>query len=184
MADSFSFELKGADELLIKLKRVSDETKLKGGWSALRKAAQLVAIAAADQWRQIDDKETGRSIADNIALPGVSAKGNSTLKFKGVRKNNRLFKATGDLGFRVGVQGTARPEPREEGADGKLKPVDKSKGAPTPHWRLLEFGTSKIPANGIMRGALTNNIGKATDTFMQEYDKVLDRAIKKAAKGK
>ena len=184
MADGFEFSLLGVDQLVAKLEAMTDETKYKGGRFALSKAAQLVAIAAAEEWRKIDDEKTGRSIADNIVLRGATPSGRKSTKFKGVRWSSKLFNATGNLGFRVGVQGTARPEKRKELPDGTKEPVDKSKGAPTPHWRLLEFGTSKIAAKGIMRRALTDNINAATNTFIKEYEKAIDRAIKKAAKGK
>ena len=91
MAD-IEFSLTGIDSLVGKLESISSDMKRKGGRSALRKAAQLVADRAKEGAKKIDDPETGRSIADNIAL----------------RWNGRLFKASGDLGFRVGVLPTMR----------------------------------------------------------------------------
>jgi HK97 gp10 family phage protein len=154
-----SFKITGLDSLLGKLENLKYETKKKGGRFALRKAAQLVRDAAKQNAQGLDDPETGRAISDNIAD----------------RWNSRLNKQTGDLGFRVGVlQGARLPKPGAQVSEGQ--------GAPTPHWRLLEFGTEKMVARPFMRPALANNIGAATDTFVREYEKAIDRAIKRAKK--
>lgn len=128
----------------------------RGGRAALRKAAQVVVQKAKAGAERIDDKATGRSIADNIAL----------------RWNGRLFKRTGDLGFRIGVL---------HGAVLK-NGGDLSQNAPTPHWRLLEFGTEKMAAVPFMRPALANSISEVTNTFVTEYEKSIDRAIRRTAR--
>lgn len=156
MADSIEFALEGIDGLVSKLEAISYDMKRKGGRSALRKAAQVVANKAKEGAERLDDPETGRSIAANIAL----------------RWNGRLFKVSGDLGFRVGVL---------HGAVLK-NGGDLSANSPTPHWRLLEFGTTKMAAQPFMRKALADNISEVTNTFITEYEKAIDRAIKRAAK--
>lgn len=159
MADTVEFSLTGLDSLLAKLELISYDVKRKGGRSALRKGAQLLAAKAKEGAEKIDDAATGRSIAKNIAL----------------RWNGKLFKQTGDLGFRVGVlHGAVLPK---KGAQ-----VDTATNAPTPHWRLLEFGTEKMRAQPFMRPAMESSIGAATDVFVREYEKAIDRAIKRAAK--
>jgi HK97 gp10 family phage protein len=155
------FELLGADQINAKLKAVTDDVKRKSGRAALRKAANVVLEAAKDNARGINDPETGRAIVDNIAL----------------RWNGKLFKQTGNLGFRIGVLQGAKLPPK--GSD-----PDTGAGGPTPHWRLVEFGTVKMMAQPFMRPALSNNIGAATAVFIKEYGKGLDRAIRRAAKGK
>lgn len=156
MADSIEFALEGIDSLVGKLEAVSYDMKRKGGRTALRKAAQVVASKAKEGAERLDDPETGRSIAANIAL----------------RWNGRLFKLSGDLGFRVGVL---------HGAVLK-NGGDLSANSPTPHWRLLEFGTAKMAAQPFMRKALADNISEVTSTFITEYEKAIDRAIRRAAK--
>lgn len=159
MADGVTFSIIGLDPLLAKLESVKYDTRRKSGRAALRKAALLVRDAARDNARKLNDPETGRAIADNIAE----------------RWNGRLFKRTGDLGFRVGVmQGAILPK--------KGETPDEGAGGPTPHWRLLEFGTEKMPAKPFVRPALANNINAATDVFVREFTKAVDRAIKRAAK--
>lgn len=156
MAETIEFSLVGLDSLLGKLDAISYDVKRKGGRAALRKAAQVIVEKAKEGAERIDDKETGRSISDNIAL----------------RWNGRLFRASGDLGFRIGVQHGAL---LKDGGD--LSP-----NAPTPHWRLIEFGTEKMPAAPFMRPALADNISQVTNTFISEYEKAIDRAIRRAAK--
>lgn len=156
MADSIEFALEGIDSLVGKLEAISYDMKRKGGRTALRKAAQVVANKAKEGAERLDDPETGRSIAANIAL----------------RWNGRLFKLNGDLGFRVGVL---------HGAVLK-NGGDLSANSPTPHWRLLEFGTAKMAAQPFMRKALADSISEVTSTFITEYEKAIDRAIKRADK--
>ncbi len=156
MADGVEFSITGLDSLLGKLESVSYDVRRKGGRAALRKAAQVVVQKAKDGAERIDDKETGRSIADNIAL----------------RWSGKLFKQTGDLGFRIGVLHGAV---LKDGGD--LSP-----NSPTPHWRLIEFGTENMAAVPFMRPALANSITEVTATFVTEYEKAIDRAIRRAAK--
>ena len=158
MADTIQFKIEGMESLIAKLEGITYDLKRKGGRAALRKAAMLVVKAAKENASRVDDPATGRSIEANIAL----------------RWNGRLFKRTGDLGFRVGVLHGAVLS----------KGGDKSENAPTPHWRLIETGWEKAAARPFMRPALSNNIGPATDTFVKEYGAAIDRAIKRAAKGK
>ncbi len=150
------FGLQGIDELLGRFASITNDVKYKGGRFALRRAANVVAKAAKQGAERIDDPKTGRSISDNIA----------------VRFSNRTFKRNGNLMFRVGVKHGSLLK------DGG----DVSPNAPTPHWRLLEFGTERMPADPFMRPALESNISSATGEFVEQYKKSIDRAIKKAAK--
>lgn len=158
MAD-FSVKMTGVDELAKKLEGLRYDVQKKGGRFALRKAAQVLRNQARQNAQSVDDSETGRSIARNI-----------TEKW-----NGRLNKQTGDLGFRVGVsQGAVLPKKGER--------PDESAGGPTPHWRLLEFGTEKMAARPFMVPAMEQSAQRATDVFIAEYVKAIDRALKKAGK--
>jgi HK97 gp10 family phage protein len=159
MADSVEFSLTGLDSLLGKLEAVSYDVKRKGGRSALRKAAQAIRDAAKQNAARIDDPETAANISANIVE----------------RWNGRLFKRTGDLGFRVGVMG---------GAGGNKSGAELSglPGGDTRHFRHVEFGPEYVRAQPVMRPALEENIGLATDVFLREFEKNVDRAIKRAAK--
>ena len=152
-----TFTIHGLDGFVAKLRAVSQEVRLKGGRFALRKGAQVIRDAARQNARRLDDAETGRSIAENIVE----------------RWNGRLYKQTGDLGFRIGVLGGAKL-PKNN--------TDAGANSPTPHWRLLEFGTEKMAAKPFMRPAIQNNIDQVVSVTVREYTKAIDRAIAKAAK--
>lgn len=147
----------GIDELTKKLEGLSYEVQKKGGRFALRKAAQVLRDSARAQAKQVDDGQTGRSIAANIQE----------------KWNGRLNKRTGDLGFRIGVnQGAKLPQKGDQ--------PDTSAGGPTPHWRLLEFGTEKMAPRPFFRKGVESAIQPATNVFMKQFDAAIGRAIKKA----
>lgn len=156
MADGVDFSITGLESLLGKLDAISDDLRRKGGRTALRRAGNVIVEKAKENASRIDDPVTGRSIAANVTQ----------------RWNGRLFRRTGDLGFRIGVQ---------HGAVLKNHP-DLSENAPTPHWRLIEFGTEKMRAQPFMRPAAESNVNEVINTFATEYEKALDRAIKRAQK--
>lgn len=159
MADSVQFSITGLGSLRGKLESLTYDVKRRGGRAALRKAAMVVVEEAKANALKVNDPETAQVIANNVAL----------------RWNGRLNKRTGDLGFRVGVlNGAILPKASSESS--------KADDAPTPHWRLIEFGTSKMPAKPMLRPALSNKINEVTNTFVSEYEKSIDRAIKRAAK--
>lgn len=157
MADQVQFSMTGLGPLLSKLESISQETKFKGGRFAMRKAAQIVRDAAKVNAQAIDDPATATNIAANIVE----------------RFSPKRFKANGDIMFRVGVLG---------GAGGNLPStaLDSLPGKDSRHWRYKEFGTEKMPAEPFMRRALEENISAATNEFVEQYEKVIDRAIKAA----
>ena len=159
MANSFEVKIEGVEELSARIKGLDEEVRYKGGRFAARRAAQVIARAAAKNWSQTDDPATGRSIAENIVQGS---------KYPGVRFSSRRFKRTGDIMFRVGVSGGAKTS----------RNPDESAGAPTPHWRLLEFGTESIAPRGYMRKAATQSAQDAVNVFATELTKKLNRLTK------
>lgn len=159
MADGVEFSIIGLEDLRAKLQEISKDMQFKGGRFALRKAAQLIRDAAKQNALAVDDPQSEDKISDNIAE----------------RWNGRLNKQTGDLGFRIGVLGGAV-------TSDKYASVGSLPGKDTRHWRLIEFGTSKVAARPFMRPALSDNIGTATDTFVREYSRAVERAIRRAKK--
>lgn len=174
MADGLEFKMTGLEGLLGKLESVTYDVKRKGGRAALRKAAEVIRAKVAEGAQRVDDSATPEEISKNIS----------------VRWNSRLFKMSGDLGFRVGVLGGARQyahtkENVRSGRAGETYKTGGSKenpGGDTWYWRLVEFGTEHVAARPFMRPALANSISEATNTFVTEYEKAIDRAIKRAAK--
>jgi HK97 gp10 family phage protein len=166
MADGLEFKLEGLDELRGKLKELSQDVQFKGGRYALRKASNVVREAAKANAARVDDPATAESIEKNIT----------------VRWSARLFRRTGDLGFRVGVLGGAKGYAKASGdvkGQGKANP-----GGDTFYWRFLEFGTEKMRAQPFLRKALSENVNAATSEFIREYGKAADRALKRAQKAK
>lgn len=160
MADeAFDFSLIGIDGLIAKLESVAGDVKLRGGRFALRKAAQIVRDRAKAEAMRLDDPATAANIAANIVE----------------RWDGRRYKRTGDIGFRIGVMGGAGGN--REGAELAGLP-----GGDTRHWRYLEFGSEKMAAQPFMRKALAQSVGAVTNEFITQYERALDRAIKRAAK--
>lgn len=182
--DGVQFKVDGLDALVVKLDGLSYDLKRKGGRFALRKAAQVVREAARANALRIDDPETSEVIAKNIVE----------------RWNGRVFKRSQDLGFRIGVLGGARAtltdkarrktERRRERLGqrsldslGEMAGAGKANpGGDTWYWRFLEFGTERARAQPFLRPAMEQNIQAATDTFVREYDKAIDRALKRLEK--
>lgn len=158
-------KMNGVEELSRKLDGLSYDMKKKGGRFALRKAAQVVRDAARQNASRLDDPRTANKISLNITE----------------RWNGKLNKRTGDLGFRVGVLGGAR----DYSAYGELKTGRKATenpGGDTFYWRFVEFGTEKTAARPFLRPAMENNTQAATDEFILQYGKALDRALKKGGR--
>lgn len=164
MTDGLDFKLTGLEDLQAKLKEVAEDVRFKGGRFALRKAAQVVRDKARENASRVDNPKTQEDIEKNITE----------------RFSTKLFRRTGDLGFRIGVLGGARA-PAE--AVGEAKGAGKGNpGGDTFYWRFLEFGTQKIEAKSFMRDAIEQTAQQATDEFVKQYDKALARAIKRAKK--
>jgi len=151
------FALQGIDELNEKLKAINKDLKFKGGKLALRRAANFIADKARQYEKSfIDDPKTPNDISKNIS----------------VQFGRKRFKTTGDLMFRVGVQGGAILN------DGKKA----GKGGYTFYWRFIEFGTERIAAHPFMRPALQNNYFKAEQIFVHEYKRSIDKTVKRVRK--
>lgn len=170
MAD-IEFKLEGLDAILKKMRALPVDVRMKGARYAGRKGANLIRESAIKNAAKINDAMTAEEIAKNVA----------------VRFSSRLFKRTGDVGFRVGILGGARPyaQTREnvrKGRAGKMYKTagDKSNpGGDTWYWRFQELGTSKHRAQPFMRPALERNIGPATSEFTGQLNKWLDRYFKR-----
>lgn len=154
MAGDVEFKIEGAEAVIKKLEALSGTVRRKAGRAALRKAGMIIVKAAQSNVSQHDDPNTTRSIAANIAI----------------QWNNRRFKSTGDLAFRIGVRGGAVVP--------KGKAIPDGVKAATPHWRFIEFGTKTSIAKPFLRPAMANNVGPVTAAFVDGMNKAIDRAIR------
>lgn len=177
MAFDFEVKMEGLDALTAKLEGLKYDIAKKGGRFALRKAAQVVRDAARQNAIGLNDPSTSATIAKNITE----------------RWSSRYNKTTGDLKFRVGVQGGVFGKLQGEttGLYGdKFTKATRKRGAingdlpggDTRHWGYLEFGTENAAAQPFFARALSQNAQQATNVFIREYVRSIDRALKKAAK--
>ncbi|SHK68519.1 HK97-gp10 family putative phage morphogenesis protein [Halomonas caseinilytica] len=155
MADAITFEVHGLKELGDRLDNIAQEPKRKGGRFALRKAANKVRDEAKARAQRIDDPTSAAEINENIV----------------VRWDGKHFRRTGELKFKVGVMGGA-------GGSAKSERYAGLPGGDTRHWRHVEFGTERTRAQPFMRPALAESISAATEEFVREYNKKLDRLLK------
>lgn len=152
------FKINGVNALLARMRALPVELRTKPTRSALGKAARVVRSQAQLNAMWLDDRETGRKIADNIVQ----------------RVRSRYEKRTGDVMISVGVA-------TEKGRIPKGNPDDGAKGN-TPHWHLLELGTEKMAAQPFLRPAAEAKAAEAVDVFASEMDKALTRLAKRMAK--
>lgn len=154
--------MEGLEELRAKMQALPEEFGKRALRRAIRKAGgvleERVRAAASDPL--LNDPKTGRSISANVAS----------------RFSPRHEKRTGDLLVRVGIrQGAVLPKPGQHPST--------AAGGPTPHWRLLEFGTALAPARPFFRPAAEAAAADVFETFAVEADAALGRAIARLARG-
>lgn len=167
MADGVQFKIEGVDQLAARLKGLDDEVNYKGGRFALRKAANVMRDAIVESAERIDDPRTAEQISKNIA----------------VRWSGRFFKRRKEMKFRVGVLGGARQK-KEVSAVGELRGAGaQNPGGDTFYWRFVELGTARVPARPFMRPAFENNLDTATREYVVQFDRAIDRFLRKKARG-
>lgn len=184
MADGVEVNIEGLDSLLGKMSAISEVTQSKAGRLALRKAANIIRDRARGNAQRVDDPLTLESIYKNIVA-----------KF-----DNRKYRLTGDIGFRIGVLGGARANVKardQRKSDrrrsrlgqaslesmGEISGAGKGNpGGATYYWRFLEFGTEHAQAHPILRPAMNGVDMQIISTFSSEFEKAIDRAISRAQK--
>lgn len=159
-----STDLQGVDELVAMFETIKDETMRKTGRAALRKAGNVIRDKARENAERVDDPSTPENIAKNITL----------------RWDGKLYRRTKNMAFQIGVRGGARAYRSSGGV--LHKSGGKNPGGDTRHWRFIEFGTQNSPAQPFLRPALPAVAAKASQTFIDEYKKGIERAIKRASK--
>lgn len=143
------------------------EFKIEGLDAALRKMRSLApalkkkALRSAGTKAMRPVRDAARAGAKRLDDPTSAS---NIAKNIVTRYDGKASKREGGSVTKVGVVGGARP------AKGR---------ADTGHWRLLEFGTSKMRAQPFMRGALSNNVEKVTQIFASSLDADIDKIIAK-----
>lgn len=155
-------QIHGVDEINRKLRQLSKRAGKNAMRRALRKGANVIRDAARRNARGLDDPDTGEQIYKNIVTQGGGS---------------RMEKRLGGPVMRVGVLGGAKAK---KGGGTFATGGDKANpGGDTWYWRLLEFGTSKMRAQPILRPAAAEKAGAATEAIVQAMSKELDKELAK-----
>lgn len=137
---NFTFNIKGAHELLDRLSNLQDKMQARGARRAARAAMLPVREAAKREVRTLDNDQTENKIWRNVAL------------YNSPRGGRR----EGGVVMRVGVRGGALSMSR-------AKPENLSNpGGDTRYWRYIEHGASTIDRHEFLLPALYNQIGSVT----------------------
>jgi HK97 gp10 family phage protein len=163
------FELQGLEQALRRLRQFPDKLQKKGLSAAVRKGANLVAKAARQNAKRIDNPQTAENIARNISS----------------QSSARLGRKNGGIAIRVGVKGGARQygntkENVRKGRVGQSYATlgDKSNpGGDTWYWRFVELGTSRTRAQPFLLPALENNQVAATAAVANELERQIDKLV-------
>lgn len=147
---------------------MADDFQLQGLEAALAKLRQLrdpkrvkASVRAASTRAMRIVRDAARAKSRGLDDPETA----STI-WKQIVTNYSAKQSRGDqVVVRVGVRGGAKP----------VKGNDD-----TGHWRLLEFGTSQMPAQPFMRPALSENVQAVADKFIAELEPQIDKQIEKA----
>jgi HK97 gp10 family phage protein len=148
-----NFTLIGFKELQAKLKKLDQEVRIKATRAALRRTAGIVVKAAKQNALTVDDKKTGRRIADNIRL----------------QYGSKVFNRSGVHLYRIGVSTRWKNIVRGN--------KDEGVGGNTPHWHLVEFGTRRSREQQYMRPALRSNINNVLNRFARELNKEINKLV-------
>lgn len=155
-------QLLGADSVLEKLRELPPKLRRKALNAAMRKGMAIVRKAAQAGARRFDDPTTAQSIPKEIA----------------VRSNAKKARRMGPGTFlvQVGVKGGAKSY-RDNRSNRRAGRVGQSYegGGNVWHWRLVEFGTSKMRAQPFMRPALANNVDAVIATVTRELDAAITK---------
>lgn len=155
----FQVRIEGLEEVQRKLKLLPERLGRNAMRRALRRGANIIRDQARTNARAIDDPETRENIARNIAVRGMSRRQERAGKF---------------IGMKVGVLGGARSKVKGSALTGKGGP-----GGDTRHWRFLEFGTSRMPAQPFMRPSMANSAAKVFQEISGHMSEQLDKELDK-----
>ncbi len=149
MADGIDFTLEGAEELQKLFSNMSDKMVRRATSRAARKSLKPAHKKAKSNALRFDDPETAESIAKNLAI----------------KVSTKRFKLSGIIKASLGVRGGAK----DDGNGGKF--------GDTWYWRLLEFGTVKMPAQPFLRPAF--NPRQAEQVFTAAMREEIKKEIAK-----
>jgi HK97 gp10 family phage protein len=154
MTDGMRAEIKGLNELTEGLKEFSKDVQINLVRNAMRGALAPIIEQAQKNFAEYNRPETQENIPANVTA----------------RFSSRRFKQTGDVKYRIGIQGGAR---QRRGA----KPTN-APGGDTFYWRFIETGTEKLPARKPLRRAF----GEKAPMFFTDFRDRLKLGMARKAK--
>lgn len=149
--------LEGMESLRAKFKQLKGGEAQKIFKSAAGAGAKVIRLEVQKGAQGIDDPDTRENIAKNIVQ----------------RAKGKRYLPANAVGVRVGIKGGAKAQ------QGGKKAATTNPGGQTYHWRFVEFGTKKMPAQPFMRPAMAASTDKATAAFVDRAKKRLDAALRK-----
>ena len=148
--------IKGGRQLNAKLTALPEKLREAAGRRAARKAMAIVRTAARHGAQRVDNTATPEEIARNVYM----------------QQSRRQSRRIGGVVMRVGISGGAR-RPMGPDPNASAQP-----GGDTRHWRYIELGTEKTPAQPFLRPALENNTQPVLDSLAVGLGAELDRIVK------
>lgn len=149
----FDAKFQGMEQLIKKSRGLSNAVRIRLARNAVNAGARVIANKAKQNVQSIDDPETGRSIAKNIA----------------VRFRKKLSEQSGNPTSSVGVLYPKGRIPKGNPDDGKE----------TPHWHLLELGTEKMRAQPFLVPAANQAANQVPQAIATNLERGIDRELKK-----
>lgn len=146
---------KGFDALRLKAQQLTVDVRERLAVNAARAGARVIADRARLNAIRIDDPETGRRIAANIAT----------------RYRKRRSQQSGDTIVSIGVA-------YEHGRIPKGNP-DTGPAGNTPHWHLVHNGTERVAARPFLTLAALATENEVFDAIQQNLSRGLDRELNK-----
>lgn len=149
---NFDFKITGLEEVIERMKHIKGEMVSSDINIAAAAGGRVVKDAAIANAKLIDDPDTPEKIHENIALKVRKPRGKTDVVIA-----------------KVGVMGGAKSGKKEQTSN---------PGGDTRHWRQVEFGNSKNPAQPFMRRSLSENTEKATEAVVDSLRQTVDRLSK------
>lgn len=149
----FDAKFSGMDQLIKKSRGLSHAVRVKIARGGVMAGARVIAKQARQNAMRLDDPETGRSIAKNVAT----------------RYRRALSEQSGDPTASVGVLMTR----------GRIPKGNPDKPENTNHFHLLELGTEKMAARPFLVPSAKQAASAVPQKVADAMSKGIDRELKK-----
>ena len=149
----FDAKFTGMEQLIRKSRGLSHAVRVRLARNAVVAGAQPIKKQARQNALSLDDPETGRSIAKNVA----------------VRYRKKLSEQSGNPTASVGVLMTR----------GRIPKGNPDKPENTNHFHLLELGTEKMAAQPFLKPAALQAAQQVPQAIATNLERGIDRELKK-----